>query len=189
MSHSYLHPCSWCDSKKDSINSIVKETKELSVLWEHFLELLWRWCSETKGKISRQRRSSSVVLLQTWYTSVISLVPPPELHLLTGPVNTIFSALKKLWPQADEWLVRCGIQRECLHGGSFTGNASRMLLANVCVLENMHGSRKSYCLCRGPQAFQRRHRLMLSPLHTGAICCFQLEDTKFAVAGDVLPPY
>ena len=54
-------------------------------------------------------------------------------------MNTIFSALKKLWSQADELLrvYALGIQRECLHVSGFTGYVSKKSLTNADVLEEI----------------------------------------------------
>ena len=39
-------------------------------------------------------------------TLVLRLVPPPELHLLIGPVNTIYDELSKVWPDCEEWIKK-----------------------------------------------------------------------------------
>jgi hypothetical protein len=36
---------------------------------------------------------------------VIMLIPPPELHLLTGPVNTLYCNMKNIWPDCEQWLI------------------------------------------------------------------------------------
>ena len=41
---------------------------------------------------------------------LIEVMPPPELHLLTGPVNTLYKAMEKLWHNASQWLVACHVQ-------------------------------------------------------------------------------
>ena len=34
-------------------------------------------------------------------TPVIEVLPPTELHLLIGPLNTLHDALKKAWPRSE----------------------------------------------------------------------------------------
>ncbi len=118
-----------CDSKKDRFDCKGNQ-RTLGTL----RTLFWTYYDDGAVKLKEKHHGNVVhpplFCCKPDDTSVISLVPPPELHLLTGPVSTIFSVLKKLWPQADEWQICCVIQRECLHGGRFTGNASRKL-ANV----------------------------------------------------------
>ena len=55
-------------------------------------------------------------------TPIILLCPPPELHLLLGPVNVLYDKLCKLWPQCKEWIKQLHIKREEYHGGAFNGN-------------------------------------------------------------------
>ena len=73
-------------------------------------------------------------------TQIILLIPPPELHLLIGPVNTLYDALFKVWPSCVEWINRLYIKREEYHGGSFNGNDCRKLLKNIAVLEEISAS-------------------------------------------------
>ena len=71
-------------------------------------------------------------------TPVICLLPPPELHLLIGPVNKMYNALETIWPDSEEWLKSCSVKKEEYHGGSFAGNDSRRLLQNVNRLEALN---------------------------------------------------
>ena len=48
-------------------------------------------------------------------TPIILLVPPPELHLLLGPVNKMYSELIGIWPQGEEWGKKLYIKREQYH--------------------------------------------------------------------------
>ena len=70
-------------------------------------------------------------------TLIILLVPPPELHLLLGPVNTLNEALSKLWPPCEQWIQKLHIKRDEYHGGAFNGNDCRKLIKNVSVLEDI----------------------------------------------------
>ena len=35
---------------------------------------------------------------------VIDVLPPSELDLLIGPVNTLYDGLEKVWPRSEDWL-------------------------------------------------------------------------------------
>lgn len=71
---------------------------------------------------------------------LLHLVPPAELHLLIGPVNTMYQELEELWPEGiDAWAKGCHAFKEGLHGGEFNGNSCMRLLEpeSVKMLENM----------------------------------------------------
>ena len=59
---------------------------------------------------------------------MLHLIPPAELHLLLGPVNTMFSELEELWPGVGGWAKSCHAFKEGLHGGEFNGNSCMRLL-------------------------------------------------------------
>ena len=54
-------------------------------------------------------------------TTILEIVPPPELHLLLGPVNTLYKAME-VWPNSKEWLDSCYVKQTDNHGGVFEGN-------------------------------------------------------------------
>ena len=66
-----------------------------------------------------------------------TLLPPPELHLLIGPANTMYNGLADLWPESGRWLKSCNVEKMEYHGGSFAGNDSRKLLRNAQSLDGM----------------------------------------------------
>ena len=68
-------------------------------------------------------------------TLVLDILPPPELHLLLGPVNTIFGAMEREWPDASKWTTGCHVEKDEYHGGTFNGNACRKLLKNTELLQ------------------------------------------------------
>ena len=58
-------------------------------------------------------------------------MPPPELHLLLGPVNTMYNGIEKVWPGVTEWSSKHNVIRSEYHGGMFEGNECRKLLKNI----------------------------------------------------------
>ena len=44
---------------------------------------------------------------------MLHLIPPAELHLLIGPVNTMFKELEELWPEgSNTWAKSCHAYKE-----------------------------------------------------------------------------
>ena len=71
---------------------------------------------------------------------MMNLIPPAELHLLIGPVNTMYKELEELWPgEIDTWAKACHAFKAGLHGGEFNGNSCMRLLHpdSVNMLESM----------------------------------------------------
>ena len=64
-------------------------------------------------------------------------MPPPELHLLIDPANTLLDGLEKVWPQSEDWLRLCNVKKVEYHGGKFEGNNSRALLKKADQLEGL----------------------------------------------------
>ena len=71
---------------------------------------------------------------------IIEVLLPPELHLLIGPVNTLYGGLEKIWSWTEDWLKLCSIKKVEYHGGKFEGNNSRALLKKADQLEGLFPS-------------------------------------------------
>ena len=79
-------------------------------------------------------------------TPVIHVIPPPELHLMTGPVNTMFNGLEAVDDaKSKEWLKSCNVKKTEFHGGQFTGPDSRKLLKNVNKISDPSYKVEKYC--------------------------------------------
>ena len=50
-------------------------------------------------------------------TPVIEIIPPPELHLLLGPTNKMYSSLENVWPALEGWLQSIHVKKTEYHGG------------------------------------------------------------------------
>ena len=68
---------------------------------------------------------------------VITILPPPEIHLLIGPVNMLYDALNNAWLESERWLQSCNVKKTVYHGRSFAGNDSMALLKNSQILEDI----------------------------------------------------
>ena len=90
MSHGSNHPCSWCDSHRTSMSQ-KGCLRTLGSITEKF----WNWFVTTGQNKSKAKHYGNVVhcpiLKGDPNEKVINLLPPPELHLLIGPVNTLQS--------------------------------------------------------------------------------------------------
>lgn len=133
MAHGCNHPCCWCDVHRSHLDEkgTARSTKTIQ-------ESFFRFRDSGK-KRGMAKDFANVIHLpivkgQDDEAPVVLFVPPPELHLLIGPVNAMYKGLLAVWPGVSQWLKACNVEREALHGGSFTGNSSRILLQKVDVL-------------------------------------------------------
>ena len=63
---------------------------------------------------------------------IIKTIPPPPLHtVLLGPVNHVFKALEKKYPQILQTISKLHIQKSKYHGCSFEGNQCRSILRSI----------------------------------------------------------
>ena len=46
------------------------------------------------------------------------ILPPPELHLLLGPVNKLVDSLTAVWPECEQWTQACNVVKDEYHGSS-----------------------------------------------------------------------
>jgi hypothetical protein len=135
MAHGSSHPCCWCNVH---MNCLVERgvDRTFQTLQNSFLA----YCSSGSDRIKAKNYDNvvhpSIVNGQN-EKSVLELIPPPELHLLIGPVNTMYFGLKKVWTDCDKWLKKCNVQQEAMHGGSFNGNNCRTLLKKIDDLQAM----------------------------------------------------
>lgn len=100
MAHGSAHPCTWCDQH----SSCLKCKGNLRTLGS-ITAMFWKWREETDGNPRQAKHFDNVVhlpILKGKPTDlVIDLLPPPELHLLLGPVNTHYFVLWR----------RCGLKQ------------------------------------------------------------------------------
>jgi hypothetical protein len=132
MPHSCLHPCSWCTADKHHLwEAGQRRTFEsLQQCYEQFL---------LSGGDRKRAKEFGNVIHPSIITAppemlILQVIPPPELHLMTGTVQLIYEGLTRIWPHSADWLAQCHVQQNQIHGGSFTGNASRKLLRSADIL-------------------------------------------------------
>ena len=136
MSHSSSHPCCWCDVDKD--NLYKRGTQRTLASLE---DLFWKYfcAGSKKDKAKDFGNVIHLPIMENVDTSmpVLDIVPPPELHLMLGPVNHMYDELNKVWLKSEDWLKSCYVKKSDYHGGKFEGNECRKLLKNIDSLENL----------------------------------------------------
>jgi hypothetical protein len=62
--------------------------------------------------------------------TILSKIPPPELHIMLGVTNKIFDELNCKWEEnkAYKWAEKRSIVRAHYHGGCLDGNSCKKLL-------------------------------------------------------------
>ena len=133
-SHASTYPCSWCKAEKRNLSK-KGELRTFESIHENF----WMWRGEGAQKTTAKNFFNCVhapILFGEMEDNIIDVVPPPELHLLTGAVNTIYDHMAKEWPHCSCWSEACHVSKNPQHGGAFNGNACRKLLHNVDMLRS-----------------------------------------------------
>ena len=98
MSQSSSHSCCWYEAKKLELGKngqLITIDSQLDLFWSFF---------DARAKRSDEKNYGNAIHPNMFATSdiidestlVLRLVPPPELHLLIGPVNTIYVELSKV---------------------------------------------------------------------------------------------
>ena len=138
MSHSSQHPCCWCNVDKGNLSA-------RGITWTvaNMMDLFWDYFDGRADK--KNAKDFGNVIHPNMFVGgtvdesapIILLVPPPELHLLMGPVNTLYVQLLKISPDCERWSKHLHLKREDYHGGLFNGNDCRKLLKNVSILEEI----------------------------------------------------
>jgi hypothetical protein len=81
--------------------------------------LLVPFLNLSSHQVARNQISSSIdpILPESDDTSVLSVFPPPELHLMLGIIIHLSKAFKASWPLAAEWPNLLHIKPVAYHGG------------------------------------------------------------------------
>lgn len=132
MSSSPRHPCPWCFSRKDNLK--IHGTERLI---EDCIKYQRQWVDAGSSRLNAKKFFNSIhspIVEIPSNKSILDVIPPPELHLLIGVVNTIINKMTEIWKEEmEEWVRHCNVQREFVHGGwtEFEGNSCKTLIKNV----------------------------------------------------------
>jgi hypothetical protein len=134
MSHSSLFPCTWCYAMKDKLDE-CGALRTISNSKEYFTK--WSQAGAVKSKAKCFKNCIHPPIVRTTLDKpFLDIIPPPELHLMLGVVNTLFTHMMvDFEKEALTWAKSCNVQREVTHGGTgFKGNACKTLLEKVDIL-------------------------------------------------------
>lgn len=137
MSHASLHPCPYCEGTKNVFEDDAP-VRTLETISENHQK--WQQESGKKSTLKQYYNCSNEPLLMSHLnttTSVLTIVPPPVLHIKLGIVNKLYTELLKLFPNLDDWPKSLYIMKENYHGQTFEGNECNRLLTNLDMLSNM----------------------------------------------------
>ena len=70
-------------------------------------------------------------------TLVLSILPPPSLHLILGIFNKIYSELENLEPKVSQWSKRLNCSKTDYNDHGFEGNECRKLMKNLPALDEI----------------------------------------------------
>ena len=107
--HSSLHPCCWCNIDK---NNVHKKGQQRTI--GSLDDLLWTFFDARGTKKPTKKFENAIhpsLVTGNRETPIILVVPPLELHLLIGPVNTLYDALNKVWSESESWLSKCNVKK------------------------------------------------------------------------------
>jgi len=133
-SHASIHPCPWCDIQRKSLSE-----KGALRTFGNIQDNFWRWQGHGADRKNARNFFNCIhapIIFGDKDSKIIDLIPPPELHLLSGTVNTLYDHMVKEWPGASIWPDMCHVMRNALHGGTFDGNSCKKLLQNVDILRS-----------------------------------------------------
>ena len=97
------------------------------LFWAYFLARVPQFKAKEYGNVIH----CSIIEDIDENTPVFQVVPPPELHLMLGPVNHLYDEMSKVWPGSEAWLKACFVKKEEYHGGVYEGNDCRKLLKKI----------------------------------------------------------
>lgn len=134
MSHSSTNPCTWCDAHKDKLNE-RGEFRTIGRVLQNYMD--WQEAGAQKQKAKNYKCCiKPPVISSNTDQSILEIIPPPELHLMIGIVNTLYNHMQREFENvALEWAKACHVQRQITYGSSgFNGNSCKILLEKVDVL-------------------------------------------------------
>jgi hypothetical protein len=136
MTHSSLHPCTWCIAEKGKLD----EKKELRTIG-NIITNYSNWM-DTGGSAKSAKNYLNCIHRPVFFGEndelILDIIPPPELHLMLGVVNTLFNHMASEFSDAAwEWAKACNVERDVTNGGTgFNGNSCKTLLNKIDILRS-----------------------------------------------------
>lgn len=123
------HPCAYCEASSNNLG-VCGNYRTVNGCTNDFEN----WKSQTNADKKLTKKFNNCVnkpLLPAGDEKILKYIPPPELHLLLGAVNTVFDKmLVEKESIALNWAKECNVNRKITHGNrySFVGNDCNKLL-------------------------------------------------------------
>jgi hypothetical protein len=127
QSYGSTYPCAWCEST----GTLTTDGQE-------------RTLGRIRQQVAAYRNAGSILKsAKSFYNcihppliagdnsdTILSKIPPPELHIMLGVTNKIFDELNRKWEEnkAYKWAEERSIVRAHYHGGCLDGNSCKKLL-------------------------------------------------------------
>lgn len=133
MTHSCTYPCTWCVSKRGQL----EKKSQLWTINQNYSK--WR---KSKGTTQNAKNFINCVnrpfFSSTSQQLILDVIPPPELHLLVGVVNTLYlynHMLNEFNRETLAWVKSCHVEPDRWNGGSgFNWNACKTLLNKLDII-------------------------------------------------------
>ena len=108
----------------------------------------------------------------------LEIIPPPELHLMLGVLNTLYNNLiKEAEQDALRWAKQCCVSREVYHGSSgFNGNSCRTLLRKIDLL---HSNSRSLVTLKYVKAFSDFFAVVKACFSMNLDPCYKSKISEF----------
>lgn len=135
------HPCMYCTVKQDDLIN-KGHLRTFGRMRKKHAAWVTAGANKRKGwKEYENCKYPPILSYEHDGMLVLIVMPPPELHLLLGVVNTVFEGLVRVWglENAISWAVAVGVSRESYHGNTFEGGPCRTLIKpkNIAKLQAM----------------------------------------------------
>jgi hypothetical protein len=140
------HPCPYCHWQHGKVPEEQENPCMLRTLGtvRHFHE---KWLQSGAKKVELMKFFNCVqrpLFRDDDSLLVLDKAPPPELHLMLGIVNHMYTAVVAEWPEIEQWPKNLGINRRFQPGFSFNGNHCRLLLKSTEKLKELRPPRKVF---------------------------------------------
>lgn len=139
MSSSSSFPCTYCDIAKENYLAESYNLRSIKNITENYNQWL---NSGGNRKLARNYKCciSPPIFIADKNNYILDILAPPELHLLLGIVNGLFTHMSnKFEATALKWAKICNVERQVMYGGdgSFNGNDCGKLLNKLDILRNL----------------------------------------------------
>lgn len=134
--HSCLHPCVYCDVEKSNLSSGNYTYRTVGSIRDQNDK--WLKSGGIKKKLSEFQNCFETPVFEDTpnEASVIELLAPNELHLMTGDFNYLYKQMEKIdKDNVDNWSQSHHARKSGM-SGDFNGNDTRKLLRNYESLRN-----------------------------------------------------